>query len=217
MKAPAVILCLLAVAVGARPLRAAPDVEIGAVLAYEYSGATGVRLSGEERRLFFDLPVFSAERVDTGAGARTVLAFLDDTRLQRKQGEAAISFTRGLFRFVTGEMRNKDGFALRTPSATLAVRGTVFILFVAGDGRTVLSVIDGVVEMRPCDGTIHVVVAGESAVAAGDCTESGKSAGRLTPRDRSVDEDYSRFGQPAGRRGDGSGTTNRGGGSRSRN
>jgi hypothetical protein len=115
--------------------------------------------SGEERQLFFDLPVFSAERVDTGVEASTALNLLDNTHLQvgpnssvvldrfvydpeRHTGEAAISFSRGLFRFVTGEMKNKDGFDLRTPSATLAIRGTKFIVFVAADGRSDISVIE---------------------------------------------------------------------------
>jgi len=189
---------------------AVTDSAIGAVLDREFTGATGQRAGDEARELYFDLPVHSAERVDTGAEARTALVFLDDTRLQvgpnssvlldrfiydpeRQTGDAALSFGRGLFRFVTGEMRNKDGFDLRTPSATLAIRGTKFIVFVASNGDTILSVIEGVVEMRPCDGTLHIVAAGESATAAGNCTDSGKVVGRLAPRDKAVDDDYSRF------------------------
>lgn len=204
---------------------AATDTEIGAVLDRDYSGATGIRVGGETRELFFDLPVHSAERVDTGADARTALAFLDDTRLQiapnssvvldrfiydpdRKTGAVAISFGRGLFRFVTGEMKNKDGFDLRTPSASLAIRGTKFVLFVAADGTTVLSVIEGEVEMRPCDGTVRIVAAGQSATAAGDCTESSVVVGQLAPRDKAVDDDYQRFGSGnAGARNGGRGQT----------
>jgi hypothetical protein len=203
----------------------AADSRIGAVLARDYSGAKGTRTNGEERQLFFDLPIFSAERVDTGAEASTALNFLDNTRLQvgpnssvvldrfiydpdRHTGAAAISFTRGLFRFVTGEMKNKDGFDLRTPSATLGIRGTRFIVFVAADGRSDISVIEGEVVVRSCDGVIHIVDANESVTVAGDCTESHKSFGRTAPRHPSVDQDYARFGDGNGIGGrDGTGQT----------
>lgn len=210
MKRLAIMSWLLAAGLAAAA-SAATDAEIGTVLDRDYSGATGLRVGGEMRELFFDLPVHSAERVDTGAEARTALTFLDDTHLQvapnssvvldrfiydpdRKTGSVAMSFSRGLFRFVSGDMKNKDGFDLRTPSASLAIRGTKFILFVAADGSTVLSVIEGEVEMRPCDGTIRVVAAGESATAAATCRESSVVTGLLTPRDKAVDEDYQRFG-----------------------
>jgi hypothetical protein len=208
----------------------AADSQVGAVLARDYTGAKGTRTSGEERQLFFDLPVFSAERVDTGVEASTALNLLDNTHLQvgpnssvvldrfvydpeRHTGEAAISFTRGLFRFVTGEMKNKDGFDLRTPSATLAIRGTKFIVFVAADGRSDISVIEGEVLVRSCDGVVHLVGPNESVSVAGDCTESHKSFGRTAPRHPSVDQDYTRFSDNSGVGGrDGTGTS--GGGKR---
>jgi len=205
----------LGIALVATAMPVAADSQIGAVLARDYSGAKGTRTGGEERQLFFDLPIFSTERVDTGAEATTALNFLDNTHLQvgpnssvvldrfiydpeRHTGEAAISFTRGLFRFVTGEMKNKDGFDLRTPSATLAIRGTKFIVFVAADGRSDISVIEGEVMVRSCDGVVHIVGPNESVTVAGDCAESHKSIGRTAPRHPSVDQDYSRFGDGNG-------------------
>jgi len=220
----------LGIALVATAMPVAADSQIGAVLARDYSGAKGTRTGGEERQLFFDLPIFSTERVDTGAEATTALNFLDNTHLQvgpnssvvldrfiydpeRHTGEAAISFTRGLFRFVTGEMKNKDGFDLRTPSATLAIRGTKFIVFVAADGRSDISVIEGEIMVRSYAGVVHIVGPNEAVTVAGDCAESHKSIGRTAPRHPSVDQDYSRFGDGNGVGGrDGSG---QGGGKRS--
>src|SRR5262245_37475931 len=122
----------------------ASDVEIGAVLQRDYTGALGQRFGGEERELFFDLPVYSNETVTTSTSANTALLFLDETKIQvgenskivldkfiydpnTQTGEVAINFSKGLFRFVTGNMQNKDGFSLKTPSATLVIRGTVFL------------------------------------------------------------------------------------------
>jgi len=214
----------LALGLAASAAPAATDTQVGAVLARDYSGAVGTRTGGEEQQLFFDLPVYSAERVDTDAEASTALNFLDSTHLQvgpnssvvldrfvydpeRHTGEAAITFSRGLFRFVTGEMKNKDGFDLRTPSATLAIRGTKFIVFVAADGRSDISVIEGEVLVRSCDGASHLIGPGESVTVAGDCSESHETMGRTAPRHPSVDQDYTRFSDNSGLVGGRDGTT----------
>src|SRR5262245_52273166 len=141
-------LSLLAVGVAAVALShsaaGAGDVQIGAVLQRDYTGALGERFGGERRELFFDLPVYSNETVTTSTSATTALSFLDETKIQvgenskivldkfiydpnTQTGEVAINFSKGLFRFVTGNMQNKDGFSLKTPSATLVIRGTVFL------------------------------------------------------------------------------------------
>src|SRR5262245_66107024 len=60
----------------------AGDVEIGAVLQRDYTGALGQRFGGEERELFFDLPVYSNETVTTSTSANTALLFLDETKIQ---------------------------------------------------------------------------------------------------------------------------------------
>lgn len=191
----------------------AGDIEIGAVLMRDYSGAVGERLGGDRRELFFDLPVYSNETVTTGGSANTALSFLDETRIQvgenskivldkfiydpnTQTGEAAINFSKGVFRFVTGNMQNKDGFSLKTPSATLVIRGTVFLVSVAGDGSTDVTVLEGQVEVKPCGGAPQVANPGESVTVAGDCSGAQHLDGRTVPRSAAIDQEIGAFGDP---------------------
>ncbi|HEX6093809.1 MAG TPA: FecR family protein [Dongiaceae bacterium] len=193
----------------------AGDLQIGAVLQRDYTGAVGERLDGEQRELFFDLPVYSNESVVTGNSASTALTFLDETRIQvgenskiildkfiydpnTQTGDAAINFSKGVFRFVTGNMQNKEGFSLKTPSATLVIRGTTFLVYVAGDGTTDISVLEGQVEVKPCGGAAQTAGPGESVTVSGDCSGSRHQQGRTVPRSRAVDQEISSFGDPVG-------------------
>lgn len=203
----------VAASAGAVSAIGAGDIEIGAVLMRDYTGAVGQRLDGEQRELFFDLPVYSNETVTTGNSASTALSFLDETRIQvgenskivldkfiydpsTQTGEVAINFSKGVFRFVTGNMQNKDGFALKTPSATLVIRGTVFLLWVGGDGSTDVTVLDGQVEVKPCGGAPQVANPGESVTVAGDCSGAQHMDGRTVPRSAAVDQEIGAFGDP---------------------
>ena len=151
----------------------------------------------------------------TGNTASTALTFLDDTRIQvgenskvildkfiydpnSQTGDVAINFSKGVFRFVTGNMQNKDGFQLKTPSATLVIRGTVFLVNVAGDGTTDVSVLEGQVEVKPCGGAPQTANPGESVTVSGDCSGSRHQLGRTVPRSRAVDQEISAFGDPIG-------------------
>jgi hypothetical protein len=51
-------------------------------------------------------------------------------------GNAAIKFGTGVFRFITGDIKNKDTVKLTTPTTSLTIRGTKFILAVTADGTT---------------------------------------------------------------------------------
>ncbi len=193
----------------------AGDLEIGAVLQRDYTGAVGERVDGEHRELFYNLPVYSNEAVVTGNSANTALSFLDETRIQvgenskiildkfiydpnSQTGDVAINFSKGVFRFVTGTMRNKDGFLLKTPSATLVIRGTVFLVNVAGDGTTDVSVLEGQVEVKPCGGAPQTAGPGESVTVSGDCSGSRHQMGRTVPRSRAVDQEIGASGNPLG-------------------
>ena len=85
-------------------------------------------------------------------------------------GDAAIKFGTGVFRFITGDIKNKDAVKLTTPTTSLTIRGTKFILAVAADGTTTVGVLEGVVEVAPCGGnqpinenTGHAVQVGRTA------------------------------------------------------
>ena len=143
------------------------DEEIGVVFEREFRGAEGTRTSGETRDLRWNEPVFSEETVMTGPDAHTELQFVDQTHLSvgansqvvldsfvydpsQGTGDAVITFGKGFFRFVTGDM-NKDAYQLETPSATLAIRGTIFQLLIDQMNNVIVYVEEGAVEIFPCD------------------------------------------------------------------
>jgi hypothetical protein len=155
-------------ALSAQP--AAPEPQVGAVGQQEYLGTTGTRVSGAARDLVYNETVYADERVDTGRSqdSHTSLVFLDRTNLyigarssvvldkfvydpNSHQGDVAISFAKGAFRFVTGEIENKQNVTLRTPTASMVIRGTVLVLFVLADGTTEVDVESGGVDLRVCD------------------------------------------------------------------
>ena len=84
-------------------------------------------------------------------------------------GAVGVNLVKGAFRFITGLSRKGD-YELRTPSAAIAVRGTVFDVYVDADGGTWLLLLEGSVRVcntanqctdvaNPC-GVVHVTPAG---------------------------------------------------------
>jgi hypothetical protein len=163
------------------------DEEIGVVFEREFRGAEGMRTNGETRDLRWNGPVYSEETVMTGPDAQTELEFIDQTHLSvgsnsqvvldsfvydpsQSTGDAVITFGKGVFRFVTGDM-NKDAYKLNTPSATLAIRGTIFQLLIDQMNNVIVYVEEGAVEIFPCDGKpAGVVTAGESGFVTATCS-----------------------------------------------
>jgi hypothetical protein len=98
--------------------------------------------SGEQRVLSEGAPVAMGDVVQTGPNGQAQLLFEDATRivvgpssnlviesaLFRADGTAerlAINALRGSFRFISGQSAS-TAYSIRTPTATLAVRGTTF-------------------------------------------------------------------------------------------
>lgn len=162
------------------------DEEIGLVFEREYRGAEGTRTTGETRDLRWNGPVYSEETVMTGPGEHTALQFIDQTHLSvgensqvvldnfvydpaQNTGDAVITFGKGVFRFVTGDM-NKEAYKLNTPSASLAIRGTIFQLLVDAVNNVIVYVEEGAVEIFPCKNEPGGVVnAGESGFVTARC------------------------------------------------
>jgi hypothetical protein len=98
--------------------------------------------------------VFQDQRVRTGPASTAQLLFLDQTSLSvgpssdvkldrfifdpsRSQGNVVLSATRGAFRFVSGSQQPSN-YQIRTPVATIGVRGTVIDGIVAEKSTTVI-------------------------------------------------------------------------------
>ena len=107
--------------------------------------------SSGNRALAAGSSVFAREVVRTGEESTAQLLFLDETSLSigpqsevtldrfvfdpnRGAGNVIISATRGAFRFVSGSQQ-PTSYQIRTPVATIGVRGTVFDLYLAKNNQ----------------------------------------------------------------------------------
>lgn len=113
--------------------------------------------------------VFQNERVRTGDDGQAQLVFLDQTNLgvgpksevtldrfvynpDRGTGRVAIDASRGVFRFVTGTQDPKS-YQIKTPIATIEVRGTEFHLLVARD-HIVVALVHGALRITTVAGRV---------------------------------------------------------------
>lgn len=161
--------------------------EVGAVKQREFLGAVGTRETGARHNLYFNESVYANETVVTGATSATNLVFLDRTNLyigassevvldrfvydpDRQIGDVAISFGKGAFRFVTGDIQNKENVSLTTPTATMTIRGTDLLIFVLSDGTSEVNVLAGAIELLPCEAEEPVrIEAGSALLISGSC------------------------------------------------
>lgn len=120
------------------------------------------RLGKSVHKLAVGSEVFQNQLVRTGKASTARLQFLDETDLSlspftqvaldrfvydpdKNTGRVVINVPRGLVRFVTGSLE-KQSYTIRTPIASIGVRGTVFDLLVWSDRMSVL-LRDGGVEL----------------------------------------------------------------------
>ena len=132
----------------AEPIGAAVSVERD--VTHEYGKATAKLVEGDKLN--------QEEFIVTRIASSTKLRFLDETQLivgptsrvkldrfvynPDNTGVAlGIEFLRGGFRFVTGKSDHK-AYLLKTPQATIAVRGTIIGIFVS-NGKTIVKLKEG--------------------------------------------------------------------------
>lgn len=153
--------------------QSAPPVGAARVIVAEVSA----QAADASRRLAVDDPVRFNEVIATQSKAAAVLALADGTELAMGEnaqvrlddfvlGDGAearlsLSLDLGALRFATGNMP-KPAYAIRTPQATLAVRGTVFDLAVGEDGAAYVAVQEGEVTVTTATGQSIDVPAGQS-------------------------------------------------------
>ena len=120
--------------------------------------------------------VFAKQTVATDGNGVGQFEFKDRTKLAIGPGSTVIlddfvynpkssgskvvlELTRGSFRFMTGGA-DHDAYEIRTPTATIGVRGTAFDLYVADSGEVAIAMIDGAVQVCPRGGTcrLHDIV-----------------------------------------------------------
>ena len=114
---------------------------------------TGTPPGGTARQLRVNEDVVFNERIATSAEGQTQILFLDQSAMTvgpdadltinefvydrtRGTGKVAMSTARGIFRYVGGKVAKQgDSVTLKTPLATIAVRGGVFLANQVANGR----------------------------------------------------------------------------------
>jgi len=138
--------------------QAQPKIGVAAAVSNEVAVGT--------RRLVAGSDVHTNERVRTGDASNAQLLFLDETSLNigpksevildrfvydpsRGTGSVVMTAARGAFRFVSGS-QNPVNYTIKTPVATIGVRGTILDIYVTANALLVIvqqgsGVIGGVV------------------------------------------------------------------------
>lgn len=134
---------------------------IGTVISVK-QGADVTR-AGNTQPLRMGMEVLSGDSITTDAKGVVQLVFVDDTKIaigpnarmvldvkmlrgNRKAKTFAVEALGGSFRFISGKSR-KRAYSIKTPTATMAVRGTVFDMWVASENQSAMVVLHGTVQM----------------------------------------------------------------------
>ena len=113
-----------------------------------------------ERVLRVGIDVQANERITTRANDRAHVVFLDGTALtigpnsalvidkyvydpNRKAGDIALNVTRGTFRFVGGAISKNSEVTIKTPSATIGIRGGIVTFSISDSGATTANFLYG--------------------------------------------------------------------------
>lgn len=158
------------------PAVAQTDIGAAVIAERQVSGS----LNGQVRTVAVGSDVFADEVIRTGRDSAARLVFLDETQLMmtanavvtldrfvfnpdRTATEAVVRATRGAFRWVSGASPS-GAYEIRTPIATIGVRGTVFDLLVEA-ARVTVVLQEGMIEVctlaRRC---VEVVQPGDVVV-----------------------------------------------------
>ena len=131
--------------------------------------------------------VFQNEVIKTAAESATQLIFKDETQLtvgpdsevtldtfvydsNPDKGRLVINQTVGTLRFVSGAFSDR-GYEVRTPTATIGIRGTAFTVVVAANGATTVSVEAGVVSVTNVVGATQSVSVNPWTILDGQHTD----------------------------------------------
>jgi len=131
----------------------ASEQRIGAAAAV-VPDTSGVSVSGVQIEILDGSEVFRRQRVLTESEGRAQLIFLDGSAItvgprsdvtldefvydpdSPRLAGATINASRGVLRYVGGKISKTADVAIRTPSATIGIRGGIVVVDIAPDGRT---------------------------------------------------------------------------------
>jgi hypothetical protein len=111
---------------------------------------------------------------------------LSDYVFDGSASSGVINLNEGVFHF-TSNGNDDQGLKLRTPVATIGIRGTEFLVYVDGDEVTIIDILDGSVDATPhgkgkpvtCVGGQSILIAGEDEDA--QCGDIGSFSTAAAP------------------------------------
>ncbi|MHA1527692.1 MAG: FecR family protein [Alphaproteobacteria bacterium] len=173
--------------------------------------AASVSGQGSDRALAVGSKVFVGDLVVTDAAGEAQLLFTDGTRMivgsnsslmieeilfsgKAAGNRFAVQALSGAFRFISGDSGDQ-GYSIRTPSATISVRGTAFDFTVTPEGETKLLLLEG--EATLCSESGEKGEGGDCATVATPCavarTDIGEDVEEIEAGDRRVQETREHF------------------------
>lgn len=153
---------------------AASDIGVASAVRNEVTATLGSAAS----RLISGDKVFQNQRIDTQESSSAQLLFLDETALtigpsssvildrfvyDKRTGAGDIVFNsvKGAFRFVSGSAQS-SAYKVRTPVASIGVRGTIWSWFLAANGGFIAVCEEGSIEVCDNAGNCLTAEAGEA-------------------------------------------------------
>lgn len=148
--------------------------KVDKVRVYAYGTAPGL----SRMPLYARDPLFQNEVVETVRDGALLAVFNDGSQLtigsstkikldrfvytnEQSKDAMVLTMVKGALRFVTGKI-DKPAFTLKTPQATIGIRGTDFVVQ-ARNGGTVISVLEGSIFVTFSDGSSTTLNAGQTA------------------------------------------------------
>ena len=131
-----------------------------------------------------ELKLDDSTKLALGPGAKLVLdKFVYDP--DKSTGDVSVNLVKGAFRFITGAAQKRD-YKIKTPSAAISVRGTVFDIYIAPNGAEWLLLHEGSIEVcgtgkqcrvldNPCN-VLQLTPAGAVGRPGGWSSQSGGSS-----------------------------------------
>jgi hypothetical protein len=147
---------------GATAGMAAPGTPIGSAVTVVSNVTADLEAAGDPRRLFSGDDVRQEELIEVDKDGRSEIVLNDKTKLalgagsrmlldrfvydpEIEGGAIVMNLVHGAFRFITG-IAAKPAYVIRTPNASITVRGTIFDVYTVRPTETWLLLIEGGVE-----------------------------------------------------------------------
>lgn len=151
----------------------AARIGVASVVKNDVSGSVG----GQVRVINVGSGVFQNELIATGAASSTQLLFRDETSLTigehsrltldrfvynpaTRSGDVVVNALQGTFRFISGSAK-PGGYTIKTPVATVGLRGTIVEGYIGIDGSLVFVVVESSAIVTTADGTTVTLEAGQ--------------------------------------------------------